>query len=130
MIAILSMSLVSSCTTVTPSNTESITETAAGILLELAVNDPAQRVDLSNYLYSGAVFVRSIAGGTILTPDEFDAHCAKWFPQTEEYKGVVLALSWVYSNYFPQINGDAKTSLEYLESFAEGIEKAADKIAQ
>lgn len=125
---ILTALLASGCASIQPATVKSFTEIVAKIAFNYSVQNPDQRKDIANYFYSGALFLRSISGGIPLSPEEFQENISKWFPETGPYSDIIVSLSGLYSSFYPQIQGDGKMYLEYLESFAEGLEDAAASI--
>lgn len=124
----ISIITLAGCSTPDIGNISAITDTATKLALEFGVNNPDQRVDIANYLYSGALALRSLMGGTPLTESDFQNNISKWFPETETYQDIALSISKLYSAFFPEIGGDTKKYMSILESIAEGLESAAKSI--
>ena len=113
------------CANLNNQTISSLTEISAKIGLEYGINNPDQRIDISNYLYSGATAIRSLMSGNAITPDEFQSNVVKWFPSTAVYSDIVESITGLYASFYPQISGGTKNVMNVLESIAEGLEKAA-----
>lgn len=125
---LISIIALSGCATTEIGNISALTDTATKLALEFGVNNPDQRVDIANYLYSGALALRSFMGGVPLTESDFKNNISKWFPETETYQDIALAVSKLYSAFYPEISGDTKKYMSILESIAEGLESSAKSI--
>lgn len=98
------------------------------VALNLALNNPAERKQIASYEFAAASAARSLSGGQVLTPDEFNEYVSSFFPEAATYADLAVVITGVYSTYYPQIQGDPKLALDVLEAIATGVEQSAKAI--
>lgn len=113
-------------TYVTPANAKTSAFVACSGVLNLAVQ-PADRPVVSAYIYSVAHGIRSLAGGTVPTPEELKMTVALFTKnaQVGQWASLGTGLQLIYSGIYGHLNGDSKLAAEYLENIAAGAEEAA-----
>jgi hypothetical protein len=116
------------CSTVqqyaTPSNAQTATALICSGILASAVN-PADRVGIANEIYSVAHAVRTLSGGHVPTQAEMQATIANFTPNGAKWSNIGTAIAGVWGGVYPQVQGNPKLALQYLEAIATGAEDAA-----
>lgn len=110
----------------TPANARIAAAIACTGTLTVAVK-PADRPEVAAYVYSVAQAVRSLAGGTVPTPEQLRATIALFTKNADVGEWTILSTSiqGIYSGVFAQLQGNSKLASEYLEAIAAGAEDAA-----
>lgn len=79
------------------------------------------------YIYAVAQGVRSLAGGTVPSPDQLRSTVALFTHNADVGQWTVLATSiqGIYTGLYAQLKGNPKLAADYLEAIAAGCEDAA-----
>lgn len=119
---------IGGCATVREYTTPENARTAAALLcantLRLALT-PEDRVQTANYIYATAHAVRTLSGGNVPTPAEFEAAIRVFTPNASKWTELANNLAAIYGALYPRIKGNSKVALDYLEAVAAGCEDAA-----
>lgn len=59
------------------------------------------------------------------SPAQLDAAIKQFTPGSDKWEFIAQAISTVWANYYPQVKGNPKLALSYLEAIASGCEDAA-----
>jgi len=95
----------------------------SGILIEM--KDPVRQQAAAKYVYSVATAVRTLSGGNVPTPEELNTVIRQFTPASSNWAFIAQAIGAVWANYYPQVKGNPKLALQYLEAIASGCETAA-----
>lgn len=110
----------------TPANARIAAAITCTGTLTVAVR-PTDRPEVAAYIYAVAQGIRSLAGGTVPTPEQLNATIALFTHNADAGQWTILAtsLQGIYSGLFSQVQGNPKLAAQYLEAIAAGAEDAA-----
>lgn len=128
LIAILAFALVS-CETVkqysTPANARIGTALICTNVINLTV-DVADRPDVARDLYAVATVFHQFTGGHIPTPAELQAAIKLVTPKNaNEWATLTQNIAAIWSAIYPQVQGNPRLALDYLEAISAGCSDSA-----
>jgi hypothetical protein len=111
---------------ITPANARIAATIACTSTLTFAVK-PADQPMVAAYIYSVAQAVRSLAGGTVPSPDQLTATISLFTKNASvgQWVNLSVAIQQIYSGLYSNLQGDPKLAAAYLEAIAAGCEDSA-----
>jgi hypothetical protein len=110
----------------TPANARTAAALICTGTLTVAVKQQ-DRAEVAAYIYAVAQGVRSLAGGSVPSPDQLRDTVSMFTHNASAGQWTILATSiqGIYTGLYAQLRGNPKLAADYLEAIAAGCEDAA-----